>query len=130
MSKNGVWQLKSLVIHWHKHGGSSVGVRDFVNSNSYFDWKKNNPQFEVFDIPLIGVPYGKSHPYILAKYVHGESSQITIKNLKTKEILEKLDFFRNRWGFTKTGDRNWNQRNLTNKPSIQGKWSHWADYTK
>lgn len=43
-------------------------IRQFINSESYTNWKTSHPQFEVFAIPMIGTDYANAHPYIRAYY--------------------------------------------------------------
>ena len=45
MAKRGVWALRELTLHYCKNGGSSRGVRHFIETG-LADFARQNPQIQ------------------------------------------------------------------------------------
>ena len=81
MTFNGLWKLKKLVVIYCDWGGSSCGMRDFIESQISI-FKQQNPHLEV--VPLL--KRGK-HPH-LRGYYRDTTIQIDyVKNMDPKDIL-------------------------------------------
>jgi len=112
--------LKLLKFSYCPKGGSSRGIRQFLASEELKKFKETNPQVEVVSQEKLF-----RHPFVEGEYVHGNLKKIVVKNTEPKEIMEKLIYLRNQWG---NHGKTWNNRQYTQKPSIQGPWNQFKTY--
>jgi large subunit ribosomal protein L43 len=61
MSRHGVWELRELLIRYSPDGGSSRGIRDFVEQD-LVRFARSNPQIK------ITTSFRHSHPFVLGQY--------------------------------------------------------------
>lgn len=71
MARNGVWELREVVLRYCASSGSSRGVREFVE-HDLISFASKNPQVE-FQTKIQG-----GHPCVFAKYGRLESSLILL----------------------------------------------------
>jgi len=128
MSRNGVWQCKRLTVNYCKHGGSSNGIRDLVLGEQKIqieEWKKQNPQVELH---IRKIPHGRYgvHPFLRADYVDGTWNTVTVKNEQPEDILQRLEWLKNRWS---THQKTWTEDKHTRvKKSLQGPWNPYINF--
>ncbi|XP_057306773.1 39S ribosomal protein L43, mitochondrial-like isoform X2 [Hydractinia symbiolongicarpus] len=111
-----ICQLKRLTFNFCSKGGSSRGLRHFLDFEVNFFISKN-PQVSVYIRERNG-----QHPRLVANYLNGKDRIITIPNHDTLAIWEWLERLRNESG------RQWRSERLyqpwiTDSPSIQGTWT-------
>ncbi|EDO49536.1 predicted protein [Nematostella vectensis] len=108
-----VCQLQRLTLNYCRAGGSSRGIREYIDSE-VLNFAKQNPEVAFY----VRERNGK-HPRIVAKYLNGNSKIIDVKNMQPSEISEwtrrllgesgaKIEKIRKFWH--------------TDNPSIQGTW--------
>jgi len=75
MASRGVWQLKYLRYYYCDLGGSSKGLRQYLTSPIFQEFKEKNPQiaFEIYQ-------RNARHPYLSAVYINGFVREIGLKN--------------------------------------------------
>mmetsp|Transcript_8039 Transcript_8039/g.17978 ORF Transcript_8039/g.17978 Transcript_8039/m.17978 type:complete len:192 (-) Transcript_8039:186-761(-) len=111
----GQWQLKKLIIRYSETGGSSLGVRFYLR-HLLPVWKERNPQVHV-----LTEQSRMEHPELRAEWASGETFEVSLRNLKPRQIEDMLTLQRNSespnlW-LRHGGPRVW-----TEKRSIQGLW--------
>uniref|UniRef100_A0A0D6RAN4 Large ribosomal subunit protein mL43 n=2 Tax=Araucariaceae TaxID=25664 RepID=A0A0D6RAN4_ARACU len=114
MALHGVWQLKKLVVRWCDWGGSSRGIRDFIQSQLP-TFKQQNPQLEVFTVMKRG-----KHPHLRGYYRNKEVRFADCRNLDSEDILLQAIRLRNSLG---TEVRKLKNRHETKNRSVQGTWN-------
>eukprot|EP01027_Heterolobosea_sp_BB2_P003104 GEZU01004701.1.p2 GENE.GEZU01004701.1~~GEZU01004701.1.p2 ORF type:complete len:151 (+),score=20.81 GEZU01004701.1:48-455(+) len=114
MSRNGVFQLRKIIINYCDIGGSSRGVREYINTE-LFKFAEKNPQIQ-FEVKL----RRGHHPYVAGEYVHGKVHTHPLQNVSAETVAEKLLMLRNQWG-TKAKKMLYGKK--TRNPSIQGEWN-------
>ncbi|XP_020913097.1 39S ribosomal protein L43, mitochondrial [Exaiptasia diaphana] len=109
-----VCQLQRLTLNYCRAGGSSRGLREFIDK-SLVDFASKNPQIAVY----VRERNGK-HPRIVANYLNGNSKIIDIKNEYPQDIQVWLDRLKGESGKKIEKIRKfWH----TDHPSIQGTWT-------
>nr|7PKT_F Chain F, mL43 [Chlamydomonas reinhardtii] len=116
MSKYGVWMLESLVIKYCDIGGSSRGMRLFLDE-ALPALRQQNPQLGVQQ-----VLQRFRHPKLVAVYRNGRTKPVCVKNLAPAEIMEHIGWLRNSHGRGQEYQVV-RSRHLSRSPSIQGTWS-------
>ncbi|XP_009790294.1 large ribosomal subunit protein mL43 isoform X2 [Nicotiana tabacum] len=104
MALRGVWQLKKLVVSYCNWGGSSRGIRAFMESELPA-FKEQNPQLEV------------------VTELNRENKNervVCVRNLSQDEVLEAATKLRNSLGRKVVKMKT---RHVTKQPSVQGTWS-------
>mmetsp|Transcript_13435 Transcript_13435/g.18378 ORF Transcript_13435/g.18378 Transcript_13435/m.18378 type:complete len:120 (-) Transcript_13435:224-583(-) len=114
MSLRGVWQLTNLTLHYCRIGGSSRGMRDFIESELP-KFREANPQLNVKVKQKNG-----HHPVLYGEFVHGNTKEVTVRNEDIAEIQRQINFLRNQYGMPVVKLKT---RNRTKRPSIQGMWT-------
>jgi len=112
MCSRGVWQLRGLMISYCRWGGSSRGVREFLERD-FVQFAEANPQ-----IQFCAVPRGSREPYARGYYVRDKSKTLSLKNLSAQMVAERLQFLRD---MRPLGLRKW-AKPFRTTPSIQGHW--------
>ena len=137
MCTRGVWQLKTLILRYCPHGGSSRGMRygekssfdgrdEFdtdSHTHTYRDFIKKEAQTfakenEQIQIQVQTIP-GK-HPLCIGQYLNENEKTIDVPNKSTKDILDTVNFLRNQSG-RPVHDVKKNQVRVVK--SVQGEWS-------
>ncbi|XP_051140113.1 54S ribosomal protein L51, mitochondrial [Andrographis paniculata] len=114
MSLRGVWQLQKLIVRFCDWGGSSRGIRAFMESQLPA-FKENNPQLEVVTELKRG-----HHPYLKGLYRNKNERAVCVKNLTPEEVLRCATRLRNSQGRKVLKLKT---RHVTQHPSVQGTWT-------
>ena len=117
MVSRGIWQLYKVNLRFCKHGGSSKGVRELLDTEVLDSWLEENTSINLTAFQVNGV-----HPYIQTFYKNGWERSMSLKNLGADEVMEILQRARDQIGhvaYKHSGHAVINQR-----PSIQGEWQH------
>nr|GLL45831.1 54S ribosomal protein L51, mitochondrial-like [Ipomoea trifida] len=114
MALRGVWQLQKLVVSYCDWGGSSRGLRAFIESHLPA-FKEVNPHLEVVTELNRG-----QHPFLKGLYKNKNERAVSVKNLNPEEILLQATRLRNSLGRKVVKMKT---RHVTKHPSVQGTWS-------
>eukprot|EP00163_Fabomonas_tropica_P017073 TRINITY_DN3039_c0_g1_i2.p1 TRINITY_DN3039_c0_g1~~TRINITY_DN3039_c0_g1_i2.p1 ORF type:complete len:126 (-),score=11.66 TRINITY_DN3039_c0_g1_i2:268-645(-) len=98
MSLRGVWQCVSLTLSYSRQGGSSAGVRNFVENGGLQKFAKANPQIMIYLNPK-----QHRHPYVNGEWVSGFKMSYPLLNMSNKEVEETMEKLRRM-----KGHRNYN----------------------
>ena len=119
MATRGITQLTRLRIFYSDWGGSSQGVREFIETK-LVDWATEHP-----DTRVEVVKRHRRHPVVEGEYLTsglkiGNRHQICVKNINGLEVKKTCDILANRSGrkITKIV-----KPVITDTPSIQGIWT-------
>ncbi|GAA0142044.1 ribosomal protein [Lithospermum erythrorhizon] len=118
MALRGVWQLEKLVVSYCNWGGSSRGIREFLQSH-VSAFKETNPQLEV----VAELNRGQ-HPVLKGLYKNKNERVVCVKNMTPEDILLCATRLRNSLGRKVVKLRT---RHSTKHPSVQGTWSTSTD---
>eukprot|EP00171_Calliarthron_tuberculosum_P017577 IDg17577t1 len=114
MARRGVWELRELFIKYSLDGGSSRGVREFIEEG-LIGFAKKNPQIN------IATKLEPGHPNVHAKYITGYEKNLALKNLTKDDVEARVQYLRNSLGCkTPPHNRLWKvERDFV---SVQGFW--------
>ncbi|CAN8070352.1 unnamed protein product [Agarophyton chilense] len=121
MARNGVWELREVLLRYCANSGSSRGVRDFVE-HGLVSFARKNPHIQ-FQTEIKG-----GHPCVFCKYVTGYERQRTLKNISAEEVGETLQLLRDTLG-RRVPAHNQLGTGVVEKRavSVQGVWRNRAD---
>ncbi|KAK0606590.1 hypothetical protein LWI29_001199 [Acer saccharum] len=114
MALRGVWQLQKLVVSYCNWGGSSRGIRAFMESHLP-EFKESNPQLEVVTELIRG-----QHPHLKGFYRNRNERVVCVKNMTPEDVLLHATRLRNALGRKVIKMRT---RHVTKHPSVQGTWT-------
>lgn len=114
MCTRGVWQLKSLAIRFCTRGGSSAGLRDYLET-MLVPFANANPQIE---ISVSRLAWGK-HPYVRAGYLADGEKTVTLRNYSATQCASNIQQLRDSRPIQL---RKWDKPFRTT-PSLQGEWA-------
>ena len=137
MAKRGVWALRQLTLHYCKNGGSSRGVREFIETG-LADFASQNPQIQCRTVVRNG-----RHPYVQGLYpmniqayeqaIAAEGTyermdrdrtlETTVKNMLPEEVEQELWALRARTGRKALSNSKLKKGWFSRHPSIQGMWA-------
>jgi large subunit ribosomal protein L43 len=136
MAKRGVWALRQLTLHYCKNGGSSRGVREYIETG-LVDFARQNPQIECRTVVRNG-----RHPYVQGLYpanlqayeeaaANGTYEQTerdrtletTVKNMLPEEVEQEMLALRARTGRKALSNSKLKKGWFSRHPSIQGMWA-------
>ncbi|KAK4857324.1 hypothetical protein QYF36_026931 [Acer negundo] len=116
MALRGVWQLQKLVVSYCNWGGSSRGIRAFMESHLP-EFKESNPQLEVVTELIRG-----QHPHLKAFYRNRNERVVCVKNMTPEDILLHATRLRNALGRKVIKLKT---RHVTKHPSVQALCYHY-----
>ncbi|EGC37460.1 hypothetical protein DICPUDRAFT_30259 [Dictyostelium purpureum] len=119
MSKNGVWQLKKLVINYCEFSGSSKYVRNILGS-SIKQFKELNPQIQVEESVVRG-----GHPSLLATYESGVTKFVPLRGREEDKVVKHMENLRDTSG---ERPRKFGDRYVKKTESIQGLWNPFINF--
>ncbi|XP_021752186.1 54S ribosomal protein L51, mitochondrial-like [Chenopodium quinoa] len=114
MSLRGVWQLQKLIVSYCDWGGSSRGIRAFMETNLP-SIKESNPRIEVVTELIRG-----QHPHLKALYRNKNERVVCVKNMTPEDVLLHANRLRNALGRKVIKLKT---RHVTKHPSVQGTWT-------
>jgi len=125
MCTRGIYQLKRLSLQYCDYGGSSKGVRDFLQSEYLKEFLEKNPQINFEFYMKRGF-----HPYISSSYINGYVKDQSLRGLQPEEILKELLRYRNSSG--RKHIEHSGKKVYGSIKSIQGGWkpNMWSDYPR
>jgi large subunit ribosomal protein L43 len=118
VTKNGlgryVCQLKRLTLQFCSQGGSSRGLREYIDSD-VTTFAKLNPAVAVYVRER-----RRRHPRLVGEFLNGNSRVVSVKNFTAEQVATHVVSLRNMSGAKPV---KLNKRWHTDRPSIQGNWT-------
>jgi len=114
MARRGVLQLRKLQVHFCDFGGSSAGVREYLQ-DVLPKMAKDKPHAEIEEVLRRG-----RHPFVTGVYVHGGERVVCLRNKSSEEVGETIASLCTTYG---RKVKKIKKRILTLNPSIQGAWT-------
>ncbi|XP_023886493.1 large ribosomal subunit protein mL43 [Quercus suber] len=114
MALRGAWQLQKLVLSFSDLGGSSRGIRAFMESHLPAFGEKN-PQLDFVTQLIRG-----QHPHLKGLYRNKNERVICVKNMDPEDVLLHATRLRNSLGRKVVKLKT---RHVAKHPSVQGTWT-------
>ncbi|XP_062508316.1 large ribosomal subunit protein mL43-like [Corticium candelabrum] len=116
--KNGlaryVRQLKRLTLQFCSQGGSSRGLREYIDGE-ITRFARNTPQVAVYVRER-----RRRHPRLIGEFLNGNSRVVSVKNFTSSEVAKHVKTLTNMSG---AKPAKLNKRWHTDNPTIQGNWT-------
>eukprot|EP00118_Oscarella_pearsei_P018921 m.197631 g.197631 ORF g.197631 m.197631 type:complete len:142 (+) comp39548_c0_seq15:527-952(+) len=109
-----VRQLKRLTLQYCKNGGSSRGIREYVDKE-VDEFVTCNPEVAVYvrERP-------RRHPRLVGEFLNGNSRVVSVKNFDVNHIKKQVASLRDMSGVKPVKLNKWWH---TDNPSVQGTWT-------
>ncbi|ELR10837.1 mitochondrial ribosomal protein L51/S25/CIB8 family protein [Acanthamoeba castellanii str. Neff] len=120
MSRSGIWQLRKLKLQYCDFGGSSRGMREFLETRLP-EFQKKNPQVLV-DV----VKRRNRHPHLSGEYLIGREKSVGVGGLEADEVEHYIYHLRNQWGLKSR--RLGAGQIVSQRRSVQGVWNPFVKY--
>ncbi|KAK1864181.1 hypothetical protein I4F81_006731 [Pyropia yezoensis] len=91
MARRGVFELRHVLLRYELAGGSSAGVRSFVETD-LVDWARAHPFVRV------ETQVHRGHPNVIGQYVTGYERQLDLKNRTRADVGARFAYLRNTLG--------------------------------
>eukprot|EP00325_Prymnesiales_sp_UTEX-LB-985_P022003 CAMPEP_0174720606 /NCGR_PEP_ID=MMETSP1094-20130205/34029_1 /TAXON_ID=156173 /ORGANISM="Chrysochromulina brevifilum, Strain UTEX LB 985" /LENGTH=126 /DNA_ID=CAMNT_0015921119 /DNA_START=21 /DNA_END=401 /DNA_ORIENTATION=+ len=108
----GVWQLRSVMIRYCEAGGSSQGVRQYLEKY-LVPFAEANSQIEI-----AVCQQANRHPIIRGWYMRDPSKTLSLRNLSAEQVVERIFYLRD---MRPVGLRKF-AKPFRTSPSVQGEW--------
>mmetsp|Transcript_18709 Transcript_18709/g.52012 ORF Transcript_18709/g.52012 Transcript_18709/m.52012 type:complete len:131 (-) Transcript_18709:369-761(-) len=112
MCSRGVWQMRKLLIKYCDYGGSSAGVREWIQTQ-LTPFAKANPHLEIIASRSPG-----RHPRVQARYMADGDKSLSLKNLSWKQVSMRIQLLRDSRPVRLS---KWDKP-FRSTPSVQGEW--------
>ncbi|CAG9466365.1 unnamed protein product [Pedinophyceae sp. YPF-701] len=94
MSRYGVMECNKIVLRYSRQGGSSKGVREFLQ----LGLEAYRERFPDVPIETKEVNHMAVHPTASADYRNGRKQVISLRNNSVAEVVQHVYFLRSTWG--------------------------------
>lgn len=91
MARRGVFELRHVLLRYELAGGSSAGVRSFVETD-LVAWARAHPFVRV------ETQIHRGHPHVIGQYVTGYERQLDLKNRTRADVGARFAYLRNTLG--------------------------------
>ena len=115
MVSRGVHQLKNIKLYFCDIGGSSLGVRKALQSESFVDFVNKNPHLTV---DLL-VKRGK-HPYMSSTFINGFVKETPLRNKNQYQTVDHFESVNKEFG--RKPLRHTDKKVIGSTKSSQGGW--------
>ena len=116
MSIRGVFQLLKLTVSHCQEGGSSRGIRSFIEKGLLAEFASRHPHVEVVPVVKRG-----RHPFLQGEFRNGNIKHVDLRKKTEEEIRFQMQYM-----FSEKGKGTANpihgSRKFTKTPSVQGVW--------
>jgi len=109
-----VCQLARITFKFSKHGGSSKGIRDFIETD-IVDFSRSNPGIVVYLKPR-----RKPTPVMICEYLNGTQHWMNLNKFNRDEMVSWLDYYVTRSGIP---IQRFIKGHRTDWPTVQGVWT-------
>ena len=82
MVSRGIPQLKNIRLYFCDYGGSSVGVREALQSPDLVKYMKDNEHLKL-EVSM----KRNAHPYMSSTYINGYVKDQSLRNMNADEVL-------------------------------------------
>ena len=112
----GIPQLKNLRLYFCDYGGSSLGVREALQSAEMAQYMQKNEHLEL-ELSL----KRNFHPYLASTYINGYVKEQSLRNMSSDEVLFWFNKVNKEFG-KRPMKHNGKEMLTQGKQSVQGKW--------
>ena len=112
----GIPQLKNLRLYFCDYGGSSLGVREALQSPELAQYMQKNEHLEL-EVSL----KRNYHPYLASTYINGYVKEQSLRNMSSDEVLFWFNKVNKEFG-KRPMKHNGRERLTRGKMSVQGQW--------
>mgnify|MGYP002037958893 CR=1 FL=1 len=116
----GVWQCRRMVLSYCERGGSSKGVRNFLET-MLVPFAEHNPQIS---IQVAIRPH--RYPQVVAEYLVDKPKALSLKGLSAHQVSTRVQLLRD---MRPLPLRKWDKA-FRSTPSVQGAWEMGHELTR
>jgi large subunit ribosomal protein L43 len=116
----GVWQCRRMVLSYCERGGSSKGVRNFLET-MLVPFAEHNPQIS---IQVAIRPH--RYPQVVAEYLVDKPKALSLKGLSAHQVSTRIQLLRD---MRPLPLRKWDKA-FRSTPSVQGAWEMGHELTR